>query len=127
MRLMITIHDNDFYFTFESVLNALLYISKQNPNFTIQLKDKEFASSFIKALTYPFFLATSKCHKSEFGSDKRFKTEEEYKDFYSKYLTVYPKNIFIDDEIEQHPEVVAEITNGEFYIIDFDTGEFNCI
>lgn len=100
MRILFRFGDNDFGTTFREVFQVLLRAT-ENPRTRDKMRDKEFICAFINELAFPMY-RTMQCWDFPDRKDReRFKTDEEYRDFYTSYFHATPDMIYIDKEIDE--------------------------
>lgn len=115
MRVAILFGDNDFYYTnmaFMKVLAELFYNCRDDRT-TVT---KEEIVNLFNSLAYQIYMFTT--HVSH---------PESPHDHLKKCLQINDSRVYLNDEIDKKLETYNQWGNGDFFYVDLDTLQFNCM
>lgn len=114
MRIGISFGDNDFYFTFMPMMEAIAAaLTMSHPG--NQPLTKSQIVEIINGLAYPFYRLCQNRWRHGDGGD----------DHIRNYLRITEDRVYINEEIDKKLED-PYWCNGEFFYVDIDSGQTGC-
>lgn len=122
LKLGIRFANNDYYLTMRGILMTLFIASEMGTlNAREFLKNKQHVQLIINQLSYGCYLAFQ--NPFIHGEEAR---NNSYAPDRSSYLDIPPEDIFIGDEVPELLNSADFEYDGEFFVIDFRTTDFDC-
>lgn len=118
MKILFRFGDNDFGNTFRQVFKLLQLKCENNAAMGRTAMDKQEICDFINTLAWPIFLTIQEDRPDSALGDGRFASFAEAEKSYREYLMAYPKDILLNNEVDEHLRTNASQANYAWYVYD---------